>query len=654
MGKRKTLILASSVLVLMTVVVVSISTIRPHDIGAVPHLNNVLSDGVSYSLEKLAHLSASEPDVALLPSIGDKETLIKLLSERGAFYTETSTGNQRWNFGNMAESRMVDEIQFSTDMAASQASQPQESPAVQADTGGFSHTNEQVAGVSEGDIVKTDGAYIYALHGNTLRIVRADGADMELVSSIVLDNMHGTEFYLIGDRLAIVGQKWDFRPIPRTLEASMDNYWMPHNNSGTVLIIYDISERANPEEMRRISMEGHILATRVIGETVYLVTNKYVYAPINRADSELIMPHFSDSAMDMQLTPFEFDRMFYIPETNDHSYLMIGAVDISSDAQFDPVAYLGAGNQLYMSQNAIYITQERWQSSGGMFGRDAWNNSHKTVIMRFTIEGTDISYTGNAVVDGAPINQYSMDEHNGYFRIASTLRGTGTFITIFDSSMEMVGRTEPIEPNEEMKAMRFMGDMGYLVTFENTDPLFTIDLADPFNPRVLGELKIPGFSQYLNPVGDGLLLGIGRDTQEIYTRDSQGVETIIGFRDVGLKASLFDVSDPYDPIEVNVLVFGEGWAEVSHNPRSLMVDAKRGLYGFIFESYEQDYASYAIIITADGGTISTEAKIASEIIYPWNNRLLFIGNTLYWSHESGLTAYDYTTFEKISSLSFNY
>jgi len=224
------------------------------------------------------------------------------------------------------------------------------------------------------------------------------------------------------------------------------------------------------------------------------------------------------------------------------------------------------------------------------------------------------------------------------------------------SSMETVGRTEPLAPGEQMQSMRFMREMGYIVTFENVDPLFTIDLSDPYDPKMLGELKIPGFSQYLHPVGDGLLLGIGRDTQEIYTRDSKGEETVIGFRDVGMKVSLFDVSDPLHPIEVDVLLLGEGWAEVSHNPRALMCDASRGLYGFMTEGWSRqrgNWHSEAIIIKIEGGRLSIAATLTpGPHTSAYGSRLIFIGDFLYLVHNYGVTVFDYGSFERLGSVSF--
>jgi len=282
----------------------------------------------------------------------------------------------------------------------------------------------------------------------------------------------------------------------------------------------------------------------------------------------------------------------------------------------------------------------------------------KTDVMRFAINGTQVNYAGKGVVDGSPINQYSMDEHNGYFRIASTDWNQGTFVTVLNvADMQTVGRTEPMAPGEQMFSMRFMGDMGYVVTFEMVDPLFTIDLSDPHNPKVLGELKIPGFSQYLHPVGSGLMLGIGRDTQEIYTRNANGEEVVVGFQDVGMKVSLFDVRNPFDPIEASVLQLGEGWTEVSHNPRALMCDSNRNLYGFLVENWDSsgtnEWSHNVVILRVENGRVSIAATLSLNSRYGiYGSRLVFIGDTLYVVQESGVIAYNYNSFAQLGSISF--
>ena len=640
MKKRTKLMLLASVPLLTLVIAASAAAAIN-----IPQPGRIVSDGVTYPAKKIAAVEiAAEVDPGGgLPRIKNNAALLKLLHERGALYEEAAQ-NTAWLFR-----RGNGQSEVTADMATIEnQSVPFAAAAAEAELsdGSFSQTNEQVAGVNEGDIVKTDGQYIYVMTQNMLHIVEAAGADMKTVSTIPLAGLqdHAAEFYLMGDRIAVLGTRY-----MDMSDAAMPGVW--YGTRETAVTVYDISDRSNPAEVRSVSMDGGAISSRVMGDIVYFVTNKHVYAPAARANSPLIMPHFSDSVVQRPLAPFAFDNMFYVPGTADHSFLMMGAIDVTRDDPFAPVAFLGAGQTMYMSQEAIYVAQTTWRNDSQNRPDRAWHSTYQTEIMRFAVEDALVSYVGKGVVDGETLNQYSMDEHKGYFRIATNTRGVGTFISVLDAdTMQTVGATEPVEPREDMKSARFMGDMAYFVTFENTDPLFTIDLSDPYQPKVLGELKIPGFSEYLHPVGESLLLGIGRDTEELFSRDRNGNETVVGFRDAGIKASLFDVSDPFAPKEVNVLLFGMGWADVSHNPRALMVDKSRNLYGFLFQNWDDGIDTTAVLIQVSPAGLHEAQKFSVGNIS--NGRLLFIGSTLYLTHDKGIAARDYTTFKEVGALTF--
>jgi len=640
---------------------------------------NIRSDGKRYTIDAIDAVSIATKisEGESLPVVGDRQTLLKLLKDRGVLYNDT----QRYRSGSIfpfdaAESATMSKSTLQNNAVEDVAMAPPAS--AEMDMGGvggggdeYSSTNEQVAGVNEGDIVKTDGQYIYAMsmYDGVIRIIKADGANSEIVSIIKFDVSWADEFYLIGDdRLAVLGGEYvQIKPLPEeslggTPRARMlpeyDYHWGGAYNDFTILIIFDISDRAAPTEIRRISMDGGRISSRVMGNNVYLVTNKHIWGvPYNQADSPSIMPYCRDTAAGEEYQPLSLSNVYYIPDSTDTSYLMVGAIDVYSDEQFEPTAYLGAGSNLYMSQNAMYVTTYRWEETANWSVFDSRQpGGAKTDVMRFVINGTDVSYSGMGTVDGSPINQYSMDEYNGYFRIASTDWNAGTYVTVLTTSdMKTVGRTTPLAPGEQMHSMRFMGDMGYVVTFLNVDPLFTIDLSDPHNPKVLGELKIPGFSQYLHPVGDGLLLGIGRDTRETFFRDANGQEVTTGFQDTGLKVSLFDVRKPSDPKEIDVLLLGEGWTEVSYNPRALMCDSSRRLYGFISESVNNRgiWSGNALLLGVKDDRLSVVATLTPEaLVSSYGGRLCFIGNTLYLIYDRGISVYDYSGFSWLGDIKF--
>ena len=640
----------------------------------------IRSDGRKYQYHTIdARQVATEISAGVsLPVVGDRETLLKLLMDRGVLYNDTDNKLRGTDYGWYAVEDAAESVSMESGVGEAPMPMPNEAPDAdraaageannaQGDGGSYSQTNEQVTGVNEGDIVKTDGRYIYAMSqsDNSLRIIKAAGDRLEIASKITYNDVWGAEFYLIrDDRLVIIGSEYvPVEAIPYGDEQANPNarsdapMYRSASNDFTVLLIYDISDRTAPEQIRRVSMEGWQISTRVIGDIVYLATSKHMWSiPYDHADSPDILPYCRDTAEGEAYAPIGFDSIYYIPDTSDSSYLLVGAIDIYSDEAFEPQAYLGAGSSLYMSKNAMYITKYRWEAEESV--ADSWGpGSEKTDILRFAINGTSVAYTGMGTADGTPINQYSMDEYNGYFRIATTDWSVGTYVTVLDTAdMRTVGRTEPLEPEEIMQSMRFMGNMGYVVTFRNMDPLFVIDLTNPGKPTVLGELKIPGFSQYLHPVGDGLLLGIGRDTQETYTRDANGVETVVGFQDIGMKASLFDVRNPFAPKEIDVLALGEGWTEVSYNPRAFMCDPSRNQYGFIVETWGNGGGSWwcqAVMLRVVNGQVSLAATLKPGVnISSYNSRLCFIGDILYMVHESGISVYDYNSFTQLIEFSF--
>ena len=235
-------------------------------------------------------------------------------------------------------------------------------------------------------------------------------------------------------------------------------------------------------------------------------------------------------------------------EVKDSSYVVVSTLDATNKETFNSTAVLGGGENVYCSADNLYITSGRYEetiSSGGDAVAEIFmiddSAIYTTEILKFDIFGEKIEYKTKGKVNGTALNQFSVDEYNGYLRIATTagnFQNAKNNLYVLDSDMVIVGMVEGLAKGETIKSVRFMGDTGYVVTFEQTDPLFVIDLKDPENPEVLGELKIPGFSNYLHPVTENYLLGIG------VNGDDNGAGN-------GMKISLFDVSDKKNPKEVS-------------------------------------------------------------------------------------------------------
>jgi uncharacterized secreted protein with C-terminal beta-propeller domain len=294
-----------------------------------------------------------------------------------------------------------------------------------------------------------------------------------------------------------------------------------------------------------------------------------------------------------------------------------------------------------MNLNNLYVARSNWDLAG------------RTDLYRFDVRPESISYASAGSVPGRVLNQYSMDEHKGYFRIATTI-GDGNTIYVLDKDLKEVGSTPQLAKGESIQSVRFMGDIAYMVTYLLTDPLYAVDLSVPSAPTVLGELKIPGFSTYLHPVEGDWLVGFGRHTTEVFYKDSDGREVVTGTRDVGSKISLFDVSDPKNLKEADIMIMGNSSSEAFNNPKALMVDPERKLFGFVMavsdNSFNTDYDAIKLVGIEDG-----KLKDVAEIRYgePYRHyaaRLLFIGDTLYDVNGDEVVAYEMQSYKEIGRI----
>ncbi|MDR0569670.1 MAG: beta-propeller domain-containing protein [Clostridiales Family XIII bacterium] len=504
------------------------------------------------------------------------------------------------------------------------------SPAASADSsyaGDYSRTNVQVEGVDEGDIVKTDGKYIYSLKGSRVFIYKAGGdptSPFSRLGSIDLENT-GTELYLSEGRLAVAGFRAEgggiklpggSLPVVGGLLRSVMPY-QPYREYAT-LAVYDVTDRANPKLRQSFEMEGRLAATRLVGDALYFVVNKNAYY----ADGVEITPYYRDSELDYTARPLPATEVAYFPDGGGYNgFMMVGAMDLREPKEVAFETFLNDGAIFYMNVGNLYVARPNY-----------WGNGGKTDIYRFEVGAGAVRYAANGSVPGTPLNQYSMDEHNGYFRVAVT-DWDGNRIHVLDADLNQVGATPNLAEGESIQSARFMGDMAYMVTYLQTDPLYAVDLTNPKAPAVLGELKIPGFSTYLHPVGGDRLVGFGRHTAEIFYRDEKGDEIPTGsVHDLGQKISLFDVSDPRNLKESDVMLLGQdAWSEAFTNPKALMVSPDRKLFGFLMWDYgsiDGETQAQIRLVGVDGDKLTAWAAYSYDDVYE-NGRLLCIGNLLY-------------------------
>jgi len=412
-----------------------------------------------------------------------------------------------------------------------------------------------------------------------------------------------------------------------------------------------VSDPADPVKLNTLSQEGDYLSSRMVGEDLYLVTNSYVYLyGMEKGNVDSYVPATGVEGEDPQ--PLPPDDIYIAPDPDSSSYVTVSGIDCSGNGKFvSTKAVLGTATNLYSNGESLYLTNYDTATKDGYV-------YDRTAIIRFTLDGGNVAKAATGSVDGSIINQFSMDEYDGYFRIATTVsryqevRSGDTIgistddqnmtngLYVLNKSLDQVGKVDKLAAGERIYSVRFDGTVGYVVTYKQVDPLFAVDLGDPQNPKVLSALKIPGFSEYLQPFGDELLFGLGKQTNE------DGMVT-------GLKLSMFDVSDKTDVREIAKYVLkGEYvWTEASWNHKAILVSPDRSLIAF------PSYDSYFIFgyDAENGFTLLKQVKIDPDALasgyYYGTMRGLYIDNYLYVYTGSSIVTLAFPDFDTKGTLS---
>jgi len=449
----------------------------------------------------------------------------------------------------------------------------------------YTTTNNQEQGVDELDIVKTNGTHLYATEGNTLHIMRSWPAEgtAELATVAAGDSAQG--LFLRGNRVLVASQTWNG-----------DDGFL--RNSGRArLELYDVADPSNPRVLRTIDIEGWLVDARLIGGDLYAVVRSQIELPGKLWDlaqrDDLGLPDLSWDASDAErerilaeariiLTPYVVELMgetpiedllpqmrdraaAWLPEApnrpllecsslyrpakaSNWSVLSVIHLDLDEAGPVSAVGLLADGWTVYASATSLYVAQT---SDGWWWGWGWTPPEMTTTIHLFELDPSlpaPIRYAASGEVDGWLLDQFALSEHDGHLRVATTEfdwwwgstddEEAASSVTVLADdgrgNLQKVGHVGGLGPGEQIFAVRFMGTKGYIVTFEQVDPLYTLDLSDPTRPEVVGELKVTGFSSYLHPVGDDWLLAVGMEA------DEEG-------RILGLAVSVFDVRDFANP-----------------------------------------------------------------------------------------------------------
>ncbi len=530
-------------------------------------------------LDPASGISTGEKALESLPVVGSFSNLKKLLEEAQPFYTYG--GPRRGAFG-------LDKAEES--QSAMKEAAPAPAP------GDYSQTNIQVQGVDEADIVKTDGTYIYHVNRGRIVIARAyPPGQMEICSMVEFNDQDFTpqEIYVDEKHLVVIGTS--YKEIPSYKEPVIYSeekimiYPPPYYLHSTLkTIVFDISDRKNVRQLREVELEGYYASSRKIGSSLYLVANKNIdYYYIMEKGAENPAPSYRDTAVKEEFTSIDYASIRYFPGFTRPNYLIVAGLNLDHpDKQVEVHTFLGAGDNIYASQQNLYATVTGYGSAVSRI--PAYDPS--THIYKFALDNGRISYVARGKVPGTVLNQFSMDEYAEHFRIATTSGnpwggGEDTSrnnIYILDGELNLKGKIEDIAPGEKIYSARFMGEKGYMVTFRTVDPLFVLDLGDPANPRILGALKIPGYSDYLHPYDENHIIGFGKDTMEIVQKDSKGNVINTAVIDLGIKMALFDVSDVHNPVEkFKEMIGGRGTtSDLLHNHKALLFSREKNLLAF--------------------------------------------------------------------------
>jgi len=440
----------------------------------------------------------------------------------------------------------------------------------------YSMTNVQVEGVDEADVVKTDGKFIYIMSNSQVLLIDAYPPESMALLSII--NLEGRPagMFISGNRLVVFEQIFSTGPIEG--EDGVMPEIMPLMGNVSVKI-YDISDRSDPRLLRNYLINGFYSDSRMLEPYVYIVVGEpaIIYA------ENVILPRIycCDGVKEIAAS----DIYYYESSEGYHSFNTILALNVH-DESAEPTHetfLMTSSDTLFMSRDNIYIAQTIWNRAEDVL----WNgliippSQEMTAVHKIHVDGLEIKYVAKGEVPGHVLNQFSMDEFNGFFRIATTSvkessddSGRSAKVNnlyVLDADMNVVGALEDLAPGESIHSAMFMGDKCYMVTFKKVDPLFVIDISSPTDPKVVGRLKIPGYSDYLHPFGEGFLIGVGKETVEAEEGDFAWYQ--------GVKVSLFDVRELENPREISKLIIGDRGTDspVLRDHKAFLLDMGRGL-----------------------------------------------------------------------------
>ncbi len=495
----------------------------------------------------------------------------------------------------------------------------------------YSGTNLQVQNVDEGDVVKTDGTYIYTsaadTFGSTVCIYKAEGKNTKKLTELTVDSMNISEMYIKDHFLVLVGNDWEKQPAKEKLSGAYTEHDIRLEN--TLVLVYDIADIKKPKQIFRKTQSGTYSNSRINGNYLYTFSVMYAVSADKKDKMERYIPSVGGS-----LVPE--DRLIIPSDVTSSAYMVFTSLDITSGDDFsDTLSILGGDGICYASEKNIYIASPTADYT-------------KTTISRFHYQEGKITEDGEKTFRGKILNQFSMDEYEGKLRFVATTENSGRTKTsnglyVLDENMELLGKVDRLAKSERIYSARFMGDKAYFVTYRETDPVFLVDLSDPSKPVVKDKLKIPGFSEYLQGYGEGLMLGIGSNINKNW--------------DTQIKLTMLDISSDTNVREIHTkLLEMETYSLAGKNHKAILADPGKNLIGFAAESYDKkgkQKITYRLYSYDRKKGFQKLATLSPKDMEMSSARGLYIGEYFYLADGEGIGGiyvYDLNTFRQLAKV----
>lgn len=455
-----------------------------------------------------------------------------------------------------------------------------------------STTNIQVENVDEADITKTDGDYIYSLSGSDVVITNVqDPSNIKIDSKIQSEEDYNPEdLILYNDKLVVISTKY-----------------IKYSQSNTLVSVYDVTKKDEPKLVKSCMLPEKYYTSRSIdGKLLVIASGK-----LRKEDNKVVTYYEEDNSK----KEIGLENIKRLKKLISNDQTLIATINLQSTDNVKVNSYLFNVENAYISEKNMYLLNELYSNENSGFEKSVKNlfgikgvigffnyiinedydnyseYDDYTNIYKFSIqEDGSIEYLAKNKVRGTTINQFSLDEYNENLRVGLET-SDGSKVVVLDNKLNKIGETECLSKGEKMYSTRFLGERAYMVTYKNTDPLYVIDLSNPNEPKVLGKLKIPGYSTYLHPYDEHHLIGIGMQTKETIYRDSQGRVTSISARITGMKMALFDVSDVNNPKQISQTIIGDSrtTSAILTNHKALLFSKEKEILAIPVNSYPSDF-----------------------------------------------------------------